>query len=95
MICIGSVIAAILCIVNMVQKRSIGTGSGEWFTRILSLVLILGAILFMSLLFGPFSLFSLLGWAFSAGLLSSYTTWGYGWIILLGVMVHGFDAAHL
>ena len=92
MIFIGSVIAAILCIVNMVQKRSIGTGSGEWFTRILSLVLILGAILFMSLLFGPFSLFSLLGWAFSA---ASYTTWGFGWIILLGVMVHGFDVAHL
>lgn len=92
MIFLGSLIAAIICIVNISRKSSIGTGSGEWATRILSLVWILGGILFIS----GFTLYTfylaLLG---ALGGVSYYSTWGYGWVILLGVLVHGFDVAHL
>ena len=88
MICIGSLIAVICCIVNMVQKRSIGIGQAQLFTRVLSLVWILGGLLFVTELFasGYWGLVGEFGWSQSEG---------FSWVILFGIVIHGLDVAHL
>eukprot|EP01084_Bolivina_argentea_P045770 84228_1 len=87
LIFIGCVLVIICCIVNIVQKRTIASNNaGQWFTRILALFFIVGAML---LLWGFDSIF---GIAFATFISS---TIGLQWVLLIGIFIHGYDVVSL